>query len=227
MAAQPGVRAALLDFDGTLVDLPVDWDDLRARISAVLHPHGIRGALRPLYPAISDAFDVLQSRGVPGPVRASVRRRINNLMTQVELEALERAEVLPGSRELLERLHTAGWKIIIQTSNSVRVVEEACRRFSLAPVDVVVGRETARLGKPHPQGVRQILRTLGIREAECVVVGDGDYDVQLGRAIGARTIRVNSRHASESPLPADHHVGSLAEVADLLLGERQLVEASA
>ena len=107
------------------------------------------------------------------------------------------------------------------------MISAAWERFGFPPVDAVVGRESARFTKPHPQGVRRELRRLGLRGEECVVIGDGDYDIELGRAIGARTIRVRSRHPWKAPLAADAEVASLFEVLPILTGEKVLPETTA
>jgi beta-phosphoglucomutase-like phosphatase (HAD superfamily) len=211
--APTSLKAALLDFDGTLVDLPVNWDQLREQIARAFAAHGVGREFRPLYVTTAQAFAELEARGVPPHTRANLRRKLNRLMTEAELDAAGTAEALPGSRELLECLRARGWKTMIQTSNSVRVVHEVWERLSLPPVDAVVGRESARRPKPDPQGVRRALRQLGVRGSEAVVVGDGDYDVVLGRAIGAKTVRV--RRSDTPPTPgteADIDVESLHEL---------------
>jgi phosphoglycolate phosphatase-like HAD superfamily hydrolase len=149
-------------------------------------------------------------------------------MTEAELDAVGTAEALPGSRQLLERLRARGWKTMIQTSNSVRVVQEVWERLSLPPVDAVVGRESARQPKPHPQGVLRALRRLGLRGSETIVIGDGDYDVALGRAIGAKTVRVKNSDSPPTPgAEADIEVESLQELIRILAGRQELSGASA
>ena len=219
MEARTSLKAALLDFDGTLVDLPVDWERLREQISHAFGEHGLTHGFRPLYKSMAQAFADLEARGVAPQTRGLLRRKINELMTRAELDAVPDAVALPGCCDLLEHLRDRGWKTMIQTSNSVRAVDEVWARLDLPPVDAVVGRESARRPKPHPQGVRAALRRLGLRGAETVVVGDGDFDVELGQAIGAKTVRVRS---ADSPpgtsAEADLEVESLQELAASLAG---------
>ncbi len=218
MEAQPVLKAALLDFDGTLVILPVDWDSLRNQLAQLFTPYGFTPTLRPLYAGIPDAFAELQARGVSPAVRAHVRRRLNALMTDAELASAPGAAAVPGSRELITTFRSLGARVIIQTSNSVRVVQEVLQRLSFPPVDAIIGRESARHPKPHPSAVRRALSVLGVRGNETVVIGDGDYDIELGRAIGALTICLGKgQHA----VPAHHQVESLREAARILNKDRQ------
>jgi phosphoglycolate phosphatase len=228
MAPLGNLRAALLDFDGTLVDLPVDWDALRDGVARLFAGYGIDCEMRPLYPAIAEAFVALRERGIPPQTRGNLRRRINRLMTETEMKALDRAEPLPGSRELLERLRRADLTLIVQTSNSVYVVRAAWARFRFPPVDAVIGRESARLAKPHPGGVRRELRRLHLRGDQCVVIGDGDFDIELGRALGARTIHICRGDLQvASDLSADAEISSLSEVLPMLTGQPELAGVTA
>ena len=215
MEARSSLKGVLLDFDGTLVDLPVDWDRLREDISHLFAAHGIVREFRPLYVSVAQAFGELEAQGAPAPIRAGLRRSLNHLMTTAERKASSEAVALPGSRELLEGIRVSGLKAVIQTSNSVLVVREVWNLLSLPPVDAVAGREGARRPKPHPEGVLRALRGVGLRGSETVVIGDGDFDVQVGRAIGALTIRVG-REGPGAKGHADHVVGSLTEAGELL-----------
>ncbi len=109
---------------------------------------------------------------------------------------------------------------MIQTSNGVRVVREVWERLAFPQVDAIIGRESARQPKPHPQGVRSALRRFGLRGSETVVVGDGDFDVELGRAIGAVTIRLRGSAERGPAAQADYVVDSAAGAVALLTGGR-------
>ena len=52
--------------------------------------------------------------------------------------------------------------------------------------------------------------------AACLVVGDKDTDILLGKAIGARTARILSEQYPQT-VTADYTIADLSELADLLL----------
>ena len=211
MANPPRVKAVLIDFDQTLVDLPVDWDTLRSDISRLLGNYGVREPVHALHPGLEGALAKLKARGVSPAGRAAVRRKVNALLTVAEDAAAPGATPFPGSRDFIESLRACGVKVIIQSSNSVGVIHDVLAHLAFPRVDAIVGRESARRTKPDPQAVRAVLRRLGLRGDECVVIGDGDFDVQLGRAIGATTIRTKPGR-----LPGDYNVGSLSEALRIL-----------
>jgi beta-phosphoglucomutase-like phosphatase (HAD superfamily) len=217
------VRAALLDFDGTIVDLPVDWPGVRDDIAKLFGRYGIDDHFSPLHASIVRAFERLKVGGLSAGSRAYVRREVNRLVTDAEMIAAAGATEKHGAREFLRCVRDDGWATIVQTSNSVHCVSSVFDRLSLPAPDAVVGRETARWPKPHPAGVRQILRRLGIAPSEAAVIGDGDFDIQLGRAIGAQTIRVpNPKMARSGEWQPDIDATSLHEVSEILVSKRQL-----
>ncbi len=224
MEPQVRLKAALLDFDGTLVDLPIDWERLRQDVSGLFSRFGIGGAGGPLHASLSRAMESLKARGVSSFDRARLRRDFNRIMTAAEMEAAAGATERPGARDLLQKLEDGGWATIIQTSNSVDCVDAVLRGLSLPKPGAVVGRETTRYPKPHPSGVRRALGALGVSSRHAVVIGDGDFDIQLGRSIGARTIRMLKPDVSRTgALQADVEVNSLSEVADILLANDQVL----
>jgi HAD superfamily hydrolase (TIGR01509 family) len=215
MANTPRLKAAaLLDFDQTLVDLPVDWEALRGEIAGIFRAHGIETNMRPFLASMRQSFADLEARGYSAGERAAIRRAINRLLTTYELAAALKARAMPGARELIETLRSRSMKVIIQSSNSIHAIEQSLARLAFPKIDAIIGRESARRPKPDPQGVRRVLRRLGLRGDQCIVVGDGDFDVELGRAIGAVTICVGQGGAAG----ADHHVRSLDEASSILFG---------
>lgn len=214
MANPSGVKAALLDFDQTLVDLPIDWDTLRRDVSAVFRPHGLRTPMRRLLRGINNAFNALEMRGVPPAERAAIRRKVNGVLRTAEQAGIPKAKAMPGAKQFVQTLRSHRLKIVIQSSNSVRVIQQALDRLGFPRVDAIVGRESAPRVKPHPKGARAALRKLGLRGEDCVVIGDGDFDVELGKAIGATTIRLG-----EGRQRADYNVRSLSQASLILFGK--------
>jgi phosphoglycolate phosphatase-like HAD superfamily hydrolase len=57
-------------------------------------------------------------------------------------------------------------------------------------IDVLVSREDAP-PKPDPAPLRLACRRLEVAEADAWMVGDGQYDVEAGRAAGIRTVWIS------------------------------------
>ncbi len=220
MEPQAPIEAALLDFDGTLVDLPVDWDEVRRQLAQLFQPYQLGSKMRPLVPALERALLSLKERGVSPQARGQLRRKANALLTGAELAAAPGARPLEGSARFLTALRSWGWKIGVQTTNSVQAVAAVWDRLGLPLVDAVVGRESARRLKPHPDGVQAQLRRWGLRGPQVVVIGDSDYDIEVGRAIGARTAWVRGGHFQFGGAEPDWVASSLDELLGLLSASR-------
>jgi phosphoheptose isomerase len=77
--------------------------------------------------------------------------------------------------------------------------------------------------KPEPGLVLEAAAKLDFDPAECVVVGDKECDVELGRRVGARTVLVKTgygaRHLADGLARPDLVAADLKEAAELIAGE--------
>ena len=85
--------------------------------------------------------------------------------------------------------------------------------------ELVVGGDTCRERKPHPEPLLHALRTLGVPTEAALMVGDSSNDVDAARAAGVPVVVVPyGYNGGEDPrlLNADAHVSGLAELPALL-----------
>ena len=86
--------------------------------------------------------------------------------------------------------------------------------------DSIVGGDRAERPKPYPDLMHVALRELGVAPNETLLVGDGDHDIRMGAAAGARTCGVGwGVHAAERlhAAGAELVVHSVAELRELIL----------
>ncbi len=181
-------------------------------------------------------FDMDGTLTVPALDFAAIRREIGagpgDLVTQIsglspseqkrawavihrhEEQAMRDMRLQEGAAELLQRCRRHDLKLGIVTRNTQRSVDALCRMCRIT-FDVVVTREFPFL-KPHPEPVRHIARTWHLPPARILVVGDYIYDIQSGRAAGARTCFFGNPGLADFSAEADFAVGSMAELEALL-----------
>ncbi|HYO49030.1 MAG TPA: HAD-IA family hydrolase, partial [Chloroflexia bacterium] len=138
--------------------------------------------------------------------------------------------LVPGTREMLERLRDAGLRLGVVTSKGLVVAMEGLDLFELAPYfDTFVTYEDTTRHKPHPDPLLVASERLGVEPDDLVYVGDAVVDVQAGKAAGMRTVAVTWGSGEPEALARaepDYLSDSIGGVATLLLSEQVEAEKS-
>lgn len=149
----------------------------------------------------------------------SRRSRLSAILAKREKAAAEASCPNVGAEHCLGALMREGLPIGLLTRNSMASVEAVLERFrSVSSEDfaAVVTRETSP-PKPHPGGVLEAARRMGLSPRELLMVGDFRFDVMAGKAAGAKTALLTNggRSACDDP-PPDYVIGRLTELLPLL-----------
>jgi HAD superfamily hydrolase (TIGR01509 family) len=132
-----------------------------------------------------------------------------------ELRQARSAVPAPGARAFLECAADRGYAVAVVSNNvtsSVQTALEACGVRDL--VEVVVGRDDARLGrlKPAPDLVEDALARLGADARDAMLYGDSVSDIRAAAAANVSAIGVTSDEARARTMTAS---GALDVVPDL------------
>ncbi|WP_313201698.1 HAD family hydrolase [Pseudomonas sp.] len=98
-----------------------------------------------------------------------------------------------GAVELVRELAERGCRLGILTRNARELAHVTLEAIGLADcfqVEHILGRDEAE-PKPSPDGLLKIAGSWGVAPGELVMVGDYRFDLDCGRAAGARTVLVN------------------------------------
>ncbi|MGN8277402.1 HAD family hydrolase [Pseudomonas sp. SMV71] len=123
----------------------------------------------------------------------------------------------PGAVELVRALAERGDRLGILTRNARELAHVTLEAIGLADcfaVQDVLGRDEAP-PKPHPGGLLKLAEAWNVAPDALVMVGDYRFDLDCGRAAGARTVLVN---LPDNPWPelTDWHAQDCVELRRML-----------
>ena len=136
----------------------------------------------------------------------------------------ERAELLPGTREALERLRRSGCKLAIVTAGDRQRVSGELDALALSSIfSALVGAGDTRQRKPHPEPLLLALDRIGVRPEQAAYVGDSPEDIHMARAAGVYSVGIPGGFPNQQALRAsapDALLPDLAAAVDHLLVPR-------
>jgi HAD superfamily hydrolase (TIGR01509 family) len=198
---QDRIKGILFDFDGTLT-----------------YP----GALD--FPAIKREMGLPEDKPILEYLETQPPARQASLLKILESKEEQAAkQSIPniGAEKCLSILKHKGIPFGIHTRNSlssVCLVLEKFNNITLKDFSAVITRENS-LPKPHPDGVHQAARQMGISTSELMVVGDFRFDIMAGKAAGTLTLLLTnsakSVMAPGDPAP-DYTANYLEEILEII-----------
>ena len=123
--------------------------------------------------------------------------------------------LFPGVPELLDRLGQKGVLLAVATAKGRRGLEMDLERTGLTGFFHASRTVDEARSKPHPQMLLDILKELGMRAGESLMVGDTVHDLQMAGNAGISCVAVASGTesrlllAEQAPLACLENVGEL------------------
>lgn len=191
-----GIRNWVFDMDGTLTVAVHDFVAIRVALAIPLEE------------------DILTHLAAL-PADESAAKHAWLLEHERELALASRPAT--GAVELVRDLAQRGCRLGILTRNARELAHVTLEAIGLADcfaVEHILGRDEAA-PKPSPDGLLKIASAWEIPPSELVMVGDYRFDLDCGRAAGARTVLVN---LPDNPWPelADWHASDCRALRQLL-----------
>jgi HAD superfamily hydrolase (TIGR01509 family) len=194
------IKGILFDFDGTLTT-PEALD----------------------FPAIKKELGCPQDQAILEYLETQTPEKRSSLMKileEIEDQAAEASRPNRGAEKCLSVLKERGIILGILTRNGLSSVKKALKKFegiTIRDFAAVITRDES-LPKPHPDGVYEAARQMGLSTAEIMMVGDFRFDVMAGNAAGVKTVLLANGERSVmlpgDPEP-DYTVSHLEEMLDL------------
>ncbi len=189
------LKLVIFDMDGTLID---SQDFIHHAMKYAFDKAG--------YPAPCRA-DVLGTIGLsleaavaillPGLDAAENRRTVelyqrSFIELREKMGAEAKAPLYPGALEALERLHAVDEILLgVATGKARRGLDHAYDAHNIGHFFQTSQTADTHPSKPHPSMLHQTLKDTGVDPARAVMVGDTEFDMEMGRAAGFGTIGVS------------------------------------
>jgi HAD superfamily hydrolase (TIGR01509 family) len=185
-------RALLLDMDGTITQPMLDFPRIKREMSI---------GNRPILEALAEMSD-------------ANRAAAEEVLARHEEEAAENSSLNGGCAELLAWIAEHGVVTALVTRNTRSSVETVLAKHGLS-FGTLIAREDAPF-KPDPRPLRLACDRLGVDPADAWMVGDGQYDVEAGRAAEMRTVWISHARPRAFGAVPWRTVRGLPELVELL-----------
>ncbi|SMF24242.1 HAD family hydrolase [Desulfovibrio gilichinskyi] len=213
------IEGIIFDFDGTLAELTIDFNDMKRRLKALgeafLEPLPEIGAL----PALEWVDHIAACLETDDPdLGKEFHTRCRFLIISMEIEAAKRGKLFPFTYSILRGLQQDSIKTGIITRNTAAAVKTV-----LPDVEKLCGcflsREDVKNVKPHPEHILKALDFINICPEHALMVGDHPLDIETGKRAGTMTAAVASGRMSISELneaKPDFVAANCQELIDML-----------
>lgn len=177
-----GLRLAIFDCDGTLVD---SQHVIVACMAAAWEAHGL-GAPDPVAVRRMVGLPLVEAIALLLPGREAELHHAVAAGYRDAFDAARRKHddvepLFPGILDTLERLEAAGVLLGIATGKARRGLLPVLERHGLKERFVTLQTSDQAPGKPNPHMVLRALAETGVEPAAAVVIGDTTYDIQMAR----------------------------------------------
>jgi HAD superfamily hydrolase (TIGR01549 family) len=225
------VRALCFDVDGTIADTD---DHLVAQLARLLDAiPGVSGrrserlarqVVMGLETPVHGAYAMLDQLGLDVPIHRlrtrlqAIRQRQGDPSRTRNPEAIDEVphEMVTGVQEMLHKLAAHYPMVTISTGGAPRV-ERFLEHYGVRHLfTAVIGAQTTRRMKPHPEPLFYAADKMGVDPAACLMIGDTTIDVRTGLAAGAQTVGVLCGFGTQKELQAAGAGLILRTTSDLL-----------
>lgn len=214
--------AFIFDLDGTLID---SSEDLALAVNGMLQDFD--------YPPISvDKVREFIGDGTPKLAERTLRSvgaldsmhnpafetYYQNLMEHYEANIANKSTVYPGVHKFLDTY--SDYPMGVVTNKPSRFTRPTLEAFGLAKYFAfIAGGDAYEQKKPDPYPIQQAIKSLHSSPAHTVVIGDGDTDIEAGKAAG--TITVAALYGNRSPdtllkLKPDYVINAFTELISVI-----------
>ena len=219
-----GIRAAIIDLDGTMVDTAPDFQVAINRMRDELHLAPL--ALDTIVDFVGKGSENLMRRvlGVDFE-KSEVESRFDHALERYQHHYLQingdHSELYAGVHEGLVAMKKGGLRLACVTNKPIAFARPLLEKKGLIDLfEVIYGGDSLAHKKPHPLPMLTVCNDFDLQPAQVVAIGDSSNDSEAARAAGCRVLTVPYGYNHGQPvqtIDTDGIVESLVDAANLIV----------
>ncbi len=177
----------MFDLDGTLAATGRDLANSVNYIRATLGLEPLDDAY--VYSRVGYGTEHLLRQSLPNGYDKRFEEILDRFLKHYEDHLLDTTVLYPHVEEVLERFRAK--KKAVVTNKRLNFSLAVLRGLGVeSAFDVIVGGDCGLEKKPDPSLLRHVLDELGVSADKAMMIGDGEPDIQAGKAAGVHTCAV-------------------------------------
>lgn len=218
-----GVRAAIIDLDGTMLDTAPDFHVAINRMRDELSLAPL--AIETIKNFVGQGSENLMRRVLGVDFDAEgVEQRFEQALASYQQHYLvingDHSTLYPGVHEGLEALQAKGLRLACVTNKPLAFARPLLAKMQLAGYfDIVYGGDSFAKKKPDPMPLLQVCSDFALEPQQVVAIGDSSNDALAARAAGCRVLNVPYGYNHGQPIQevdSDGIVETLLDAAHLI-----------
>lgn len=185
-------KACIFDLDGTLLDTveSIAYSANRALEAYGFTPHPVEnykryagdGQVEMLRRSLIDAGDTSF---------IYIDQVLKSYIELFQKDCTYQVVPYPGIKDVLQELKKRNIRLAVLSNKEHGNVTDVLNTiFGIGYFDAILGQKPTHRKKPSTDGVKILLNELGVKEYECLYIGDTITDMMTGKGVGIYTVGV-------------------------------------
>lgn len=174
----PKVKILIFDFDNTLVKLNINWVSVKLNIEHYLESRGYKIKLTRLGPQLNEILRIISQKKGKRQVN-KIKKDIDAIFQNEESKSVKSVIINEKIAKLLKNLNGKNIKTAILSDNGEKTIKSVVAKNFRNRFNYIVGRESKTYFKPHPAGLKLIIKKAHCSKEEVLLIGDSSYDKEL------------------------------------------------
>ncbi|TFV94902.1 phosphoglycolate phosphatase [Oxalobacteraceae bacterium OM1] len=212
-----GIRAAIIDLDGTMVHTAPDFHVAvnRMRAELGLAPLNIETIVDFVGKGTENLIRRVLAIDYGDHVEPHFEAALASYMRHYPIINGEFSEVYPEVEEGLQAMRAKGLRLACVTNKPFSFAQELLEKTGLRDYfEIVYGGDSLAKKKPDPLPLLQVCADFGLPPVQVVAIGDSSNDAQAARAAGCRVLNVPYGYNHGQPIQSVESDGIVSSLLD-------------